>query len=143
MLYCNKICKKYYNIFYYIAFKLLILVFIFYCQNCAFFFRCNERIQLYTCPRCNIGYCGVECYKSDVHTDCSESFYEQCVKDELKAQENDPTVRQKMVEILKRVHDADLDVDLKDSEDESSDEGDFTLDSDDEQEVNENDSSKI
>ncbi|XP_067214898.1 zinc finger HIT domain-containing protein 2 [Linepithema humile] len=96
---------------------------------------CNERIQLYTCPRCNIGYCGVECYKSDVHTDCSESFYKQCVEDDLKAQENDPIARQKMMEILKRVHEADLDINLEDSEDESSDEGDFTLDSDDEEEL--------
>lgn len=96
---------------------------------------CNERLQLYTCPRCGIGYCGLECYKSDAHMDCSESFYKQCVEDELKAQENDPTVRQKMVEILKRVHDADLDANLEYSEDESSDEGDFTLDSDDDQEL--------
>lgn len=99
--------------------------------------RCNKRIRLYTCPRCGISYCGAECYKSDAHTDCSESFYRQCVEDELKSQENDPAARQKMMEILKRVHEADLENDiLEDNSDEKSSSGeDYPLDSDDEQEV--------
>lgn len=98
---------------------------------------CNKRTRLYTCPRCSIGYCGTECYKSDAHTDCSESFYRQCIEDELKSQENDPTVRQKMIEILKRVHEADIEDNiLKDDFDESSiDDEDCPLDSDDEQEL--------
>lgn len=100
--------------------------------------RCNERKRLYTCPRCGIGYCGVECYKSDAHTDCSESFYKQCVEEDLKSQENDPVARQKMMEILKRVHEADLENDILDEDSDeksSSDEEDYPLDSDDEQEV--------
>ncbi|XP_011870834.1 PREDICTED: zinc finger HIT domain-containing protein 2 [Vollenhovia emeryi] len=93
---------------------------------------CNKRARLYTCPRCGTGYCGAECYKSDAHTDCSESFYRQCVEDELKSQENDPAARQKMMEILQRVHEADLENDL----DEGSTSGeDYPLDSDDEQEL--------
>ncbi|XP_072757959.1 zinc finger HIT domain-containing protein 2 [Anoplolepis gracilipes] len=103
-------------------------------NNCEL---CNKRIRLYTCPRCGIGYCGTECYKSDAHTDCSESFYRQCVEDELKSQENDPAVRQKMIEILKRVHEADIEDDIlkEDFDEDSIDDEDFPLDSDDEQEL--------
>lgn len=102
----------------------------------SFNIRCNKRTRLYTCPRCGIGYCGTECYKSDFHTDCSESFYRQCVEDELKSQENDPFVRQKMIEILKRVHEADTDNILNEDFDENnSNDEDCVLDSDDEQEV--------
>lgn len=108
-------------------------------SECIFFyyFRCSKRTRLYTCPRCGIGYCGTECYKSDAHTDCSESFYRQCIEDELKSQENDPVARQKMIEILKRVHEADMENDiLEDNLDEksTSDEN-CSLDSDDDQEV--------
>lgn len=99
--------------------------------------RCSKRTRLYTCPRCGIGYCGAECYKSDAHTDCSESFYRQCVEDELKSQENDPAARQKMMEILKRVHEEDIENGmLEDDSDKGSSSGkDYPLDSDDEQEV--------
>lgn len=97
---------------------------------------CSKRKRLYTCPRCGTGYCGAECYKSDAHTDCSESFYRQCVEDELKSQENDPVARQKMMEILKRVHEADMgDGVLEDNSDEKSSDEDYPLDSDDEQEL--------
>lgn len=96
-------------------------------------FRCNKRTRLYTCPRCGIGYCGVECYKSDVHIDCSESFYKQCVEDELKSQENDPAIRQKMMEILKRVHAEDVEYDILGN---NINEENSPLDSDDELEVN-------
>lgn len=104
------------------------------CFSCI---RCNERKRLYTCPRCGIGYCGAQCYKSDLHTDCSESFYKQCVEEELKSQENDPAARQNMMEILKKVHEADLENDILDNSDERSTSGeeDYPLDSDDEQEV--------
>ncbi|XP_011640617.1 zinc finger HIT domain-containing protein 2 isoform X2 [Pogonomyrmex barbatus] len=98
---------------------------------------CNKRTRLYTCPRCGIGYCEAKCYKSNAHMDCSESFYRQCVEDELKSQENDPVVRQKMIEILKRVHEADQEDNiLKENLDEESSSGeDCSLDSDDEQEL--------
>lgn len=104
--------------------------------TCVLNFRCKKHARLYTCPRCGIGYCGIQCYKSNAHTDCSESFYKQCVEDELKSQENDPAIRQKMEEILKRVHEEDLEDDILE---ENIDEEDSSLDSDDEQEVNKTD----
>lgn len=94
--------------------------------------RCKERIRLYTCPRCGIGYCGSDCYKSFSHIDCSESFYKQCVEEELKSQEHEPALKQKMVDILKRIHETDVDDILQ----EDTYEEDSPLDSDDEEEVN-------
>lgn len=103
---------------------------------CVINFRCNKHVRLYTCPRCGIGYCGIECYKSDAHIDCSESFYKQCIEDELKSQEKDPVAKQKMMNILKKIHEKDLEDDIlgEDIDGEVS-----PLDSDDEQEVNKTD----
>ncbi|KAK2579232.1 hypothetical protein KPH14_008201 [Odynerus spinipes] len=88
---------------------------------------CNKKPKSYTCPRCGIGYCNLDCYKSEVHLECSESFYKQCVEEELKSSESDPEARRKMIEILKRVHEGDIENDMSmESEDEEE------LDSDDE-----------
>lgn len=97
---------------------------------------------MYTCPRCGIGYCNVDCYKSEAHLECSESFYKQCIEDELKSQEKDAEGRKKMIEILKRVHEQDLrntDFESDDASDEggrAEDELEEQLDSDDEENVN-------
>ncbi|XP_012148138.2 zinc finger HIT domain-containing protein 2 [Megachile rotundata] len=96
---------------------------------------CNVRPRLYTCPRCDIGYCSTNCYKSEAHLECSESFYKQCVEDELKSQEKDPETRNKMIEILRRVHEQDLkstDFLGSDEDEEEEDELNEQLDSDDE-----------
>lgn len=55
----------------------------------------------------------------------------------MKSQENDPAARQKMMEILKRVHEADMENGiLEDNLEERSSSGeDYSLDSDDDQEV--------
>lgn len=102
---------------------------------CPCIIRCKKNNQLYTCPRCGIKYCGLECYKSEAHLDCSESFYKQCVTDELKSQQNDPDDRQKMLEILQRVQEADLEAVLEDNEeaDDICNDEDYPLDSDDEE----------
>ncbi|CAK9823671.1 Zinc finger HIT domain-containing protein 2 [Anthophora retusa] len=100
---------------------------------------CNSLPRLYTCPRCDIGYCSVNCYKSDAHLECSESFYKQCVEDELKLQERGPGSRLKMIEILKRVHEQDLiNMQALESDNEDEEEGEMSeeqLDSDDEEDV--------
>ncbi|XP_017790403.1 PREDICTED: zinc finger HIT domain-containing protein 2 [Habropoda laboriosa] len=102
---------------------------------------CNMRPRQYTCPRCDVGYCNVDCYKSEAHLECSESFYKQCVEDELKLQERGLEGRQKMIEILKRVHEQDLinmqalESDEEDEEDEEEEILDEQLDSDDDEDV--------
>ncbi|XP_078036410.1 zinc finger HIT domain-containing protein 2 [Augochlora pura] len=100
---------------------------------------CNSKSTVYTCPKCGIGYCNVDCYKSEAHLECSESFYRKCIEDELKSQERDPETRKKMVEILKRVHETDFnDFVLENDTASDSEEGDEELgllDSDDEDNV--------
>lgn len=48
--------------------------------------RCFKEPQKYCCPRCNIQYCSVGCYKSTKHSQCSESFYKDCVMQEMAMQ---------------------------------------------------------
>ncbi|KAG4078199.1 hypothetical protein HA402_002251, partial [Bradysia odoriphaga] len=47
---------------------------------------CLKEPQKYCCPRCNIQYCSVDCYKSAKHSQCSESFYKDCVMQEMATQ---------------------------------------------------------
>lgn len=87
---------------------------------------CNKNSKIYTCPRCEIGYCSLNCYKSEKHLDCTESFYKQCVEDELKSSQYDPETKQKMLSILKKMHEESLENDI------FADNGDKELDSDEE-----------
>lgn len=62
---------------------------------------CKSKPPCYTCPRCNLQYCGLECYKSPDHSACSEEFYKQSVLQELKEMGTTETEgRKKMQEIL-------------------------------------------
>ena len=44
---------------------------------------CVKNWANYTCPKCNIGYCSVTCYRSEYHKNCSEQFYQTQVHDYL------------------------------------------------------------
>lgn len=62
---------------------------------------CKSKPPCYTCPRCNLQYCGLECYKSPDHSACSEEFYKESVLQELKEMGTTETEgRMKMQEIL-------------------------------------------
>ena len=37
----------------------------------------------YTCPKCKLNYCSLECYQSSSHSFCSESFYKESIYNEL------------------------------------------------------------
>ncbi|KAE8280875.1 hypothetical protein D5F01_LYC21442 [Larimichthys crocea] len=45
---------------------------------------CKCKPSSYTCPRCNLHYCGLACYQSPDHSACSEEFYKESVLQELK-----------------------------------------------------------
>ncbi|XP_044739856.1 zinc finger HIT domain-containing protein 2 [Chrysoperla carnea] len=62
---------------------------------------CNLNPVKYTCPRCNISYCSVDCYKNEKHVECSENFYRENVMTELTST-TDEESKQKMYEILTR-----------------------------------------
>ncbi|XP_030648450.1 zinc finger HIT domain-containing protein 2 [Chanos chanos] len=65
---------------------------------------CLSKPASYTCPRCNIQYCGLACYRSPDHSGCSEEFYKESVFQELKTQGmTEKEGRVKMQEILLRL----------------------------------------
>ena len=39
--------------------------------------RCNQKASSYTCPRCHVRYCSLDCYKKH-SAQCTEGFY-RCV----------------------------------------------------------------
>lgn len=46
---------------------------------------CLSNPARYTCPRCNVPYCSLSCYRASAHMACSEQFYKDCVSQELRA----------------------------------------------------------
>ncbi|CAL8300346.1 unnamed protein product [Merluccius merluccius] len=62
---------------------------------------CKSKPSCYTCPRCNVPYCCLACYRSPDHIMCSEEFYKQSVLQELKDMgETAAGGRKKMQDIL-------------------------------------------
>ncbi|KAM6969991.1 zinc finger HIT domain-containing protein 2 [Aplochiton taeniatus] len=62
---------------------------------------CLSKLSCYTCPRCNIPYCGLVCYRSSDHSACSEEFYKESVLQELKSiGKTESDSRKKMQDIL-------------------------------------------
>ncbi|XP_069394759.1 zinc finger HIT domain-containing protein 2 [Paralichthys olivaceus] len=62
---------------------------------------CKCKPSCYTCPRCNLRYCGLACYQSPDHSVCSEAFYKESVLEELKdIGKTEGEQRKKMQEIL-------------------------------------------
>lgn len=68
---------------------------------------CKERAAAYTCPRCNARYCALPCYKC--HSDrCTEGFYRESAVQELRSITATHDEKQRMQEILQRLHEAEL-----------------------------------
>ncbi|KAM9456078.1 zinc finger HIT domain-containing protein 2 [Clarias gariepinus] len=69
---------------------------------------CLSAPARYTCPRCNVPYCALSCYRGAAHTACSEQFYKDCVSQELRrrgtAEHKD---RRNMRDILLRMRQAE------------------------------------
>ncbi|XP_063628447.1 zinc finger HIT domain-containing protein 2 [Cydia splendana] len=70
---------------------------------------CNENPSKYCCPRCEVLYCSLDCYRSEKHQECSENFYRNCVTEELASNHVDDESKRKMIDILKRMHEHDID----------------------------------
>ncbi|KDR12142.1 zinc finger HIT domain-containing protein 2 [Zootermopsis nevadensis] len=64
---------------------------------------CSKIKGIYVCPRCNILYCSLLCYQSELHLNCSEAFYKECVMEDIKSQGRDPFPEKKMNEILQQL----------------------------------------
>lgn len=73
---------------------------------------CSKNQSKYCCPRCEVFYCSLDCYKSEKHSECSETFYQECVTNELMSHNADDESRNKMIDILKRMQGDDgIDID--------------------------------
>ncbi|KAI0700015.1 hypothetical protein C8T65DRAFT_709765 [Cerioporus squamosus] len=85
---------------------------------------CRRQFSRYTCPRCNIPYCSLVCFRSEKHAGCSESFYQKEIEQDVK---NAPSAsqeeKQRMMDLLKRFEEDSLDDSplLDDSDDDEGD----------------------
>ena len=77
---------------------------------------CLKNASKYTCPRCNVKYCSLDCYRGRKHVKCSESFYKDCVMDALQGETVDDEGKRRMVEVLKRFKEEETDDGLADDE---------------------------
>uniref|UniRef100_A0A182VVW7 HIT-type domain-containing protein n=1 Tax=Anopheles minimus TaxID=112268 RepID=A0A182VVW7_9DIPT len=96
---------------------------------------CGTKEAKYSCPRCNMMYCSVQCYKAQQHLECSEGFYRENVVQELalrKAEADAAQSSKNMLEILQRVEQMDSMPEEDSSSDAGSNHEDQELDSDDE-----------
>ena len=84
---------------------------------------CLSNTSKYSCPRCNISYCGLQCYRAQCHSQCSEDFYKDSVYSELQSQGKlDPQTKHKTLKLLQKVNtetpaDDDVELDSDDDDD--------------------------
>ncbi|XP_066286083.1 zinc finger HIT domain-containing protein 2-like [Branchiostoma lanceolatum] len=79
---------------------------------------CLKQYSRYTCPRCNVAYCSLACYRSEKHVGCSEQFYKEHIIEELKQQRGSHEEKQKVLEMLKRLEDQEEEEEGEDMTDE-------------------------
>jgi hypothetical protein len=65
--------------------------------------RCTKNFSQYTCPRCNLRYCSLACYKGH-SVRCTESFARENVLEEMKDMTVSSESKQLMLEALNRIH---------------------------------------
>ncbi|XP_055606964.1 zinc finger HIT domain-containing protein 2 [Uranotaenia lowii] len=66
---------------------------------------CKAVESKYCCPRCNILYCSLTCYRSQQHSQCSETFYRENVTQEMALDRDDyeSSSKRSVLEILQRL----------------------------------------
>ncbi|KAG0145945.1 hypothetical protein CROQUDRAFT_704402 [Cronartium quercuum f. sp. fusiforme G11] len=70
---------------------------------------CHDRVARYTCPECNLRYCNLECFKSETHLMCSESFYKRTLFEQIHADPKASTQsKTEMLKMLRRLEDQSL-----------------------------------
>ena len=84
-------------------------------HHCDF---CKTKISKYTCPKCNLQYCSIDCYKGETHRPCSEVFYKEQVMRELKNMKSNDKDQKRTMEILNRMMQCEDSVDHVWSDDE-------------------------
>ncbi|KAI8340682.1 hypothetical protein BC941DRAFT_467852 [Chlamydoabsidia padenii] len=63
---------------------------------------CQEKASNYICPRCNLRYCSLPCYKHQKHTSCTETFYKENVMAEMNSLDADQINKKSIQKILRK-----------------------------------------
>ncbi|KAI7886011.1 hypothetical protein K492DRAFT_203559, partial [Lichtheimia hyalospora FSU 10163] len=64
---------------------------------------CQKQFSNYVCPRCNLRYCSLACYKDLEHAECTESFYKESITAEIQSRGGvDTEEKRHMLELLRR-----------------------------------------
>ncbi|XP_072166120.1 zinc finger HIT domain-containing protein 2-like [Diadema setosum] len=79
---------------------------------------CLRARASYTCPRCNVSYCSLSCYKGEKHSECSESFYKQNFIQALKETKGSHKDKERVLEMLRRLEMEEPTVDSDDEDEE-------------------------
>ncbi|KAJ7777882.1 hypothetical protein DFH07DRAFT_1036143 [Mycena maculata] len=91
---------------------------------------CRRQFSKYTCPTCNVPYCSLTCFRSEAHSQCSETFYKKEVESDIRAEPSKTAnERQRMLELLKRFEEdsaAQGELESFGDEDEEDDESDIS-----------------
>ncbi|CAJ0953297.1 unnamed protein product, partial [Mesorhabditis belari] len=97
------------------------------CPFCA-----TQNVAKYECPRCHIHYCSIRCYRSKEHNKCSETFYENCVREHIDGPRRTGPPIETFEERMKKYVNGEMD-DFPGSSDQPNEEGDGeVIDSDEE-----------
>ncbi|KAN0130040.1 hypothetical protein V8E53_012194 [Lactarius tabidus] len=85
---------------------------------------CRRQFSRYTCPRCNLLYCSLSCFRSEAHSQCSEPFYRDQLASDIHTESSTSAAERKaMLELLKRFEQDNLDDPFAHPENSDDDEG--------------------
>ncbi|KAL2633953.1 hypothetical protein R1flu_005432 [Riccia fluitans] len=91
---------------------------------------CQKQFSKYTCPRCNLRYCSLPCYKGH-SLRCTESFMRENVIEEMRDIQATDETKEKTLQMLKRIHFDEAGRSIFEDESFAADESQESLDSDD------------
>lgn len=69
---------------------------------------CSKQYSKYCCPRCNTPYCSVVCYKAH-DKNCTQKFTSEVLNSHLKVKSASNEEKKKMMEILSKMREMDVD----------------------------------
>lgn len=71
---------------------------------------CRRQFSRYTCPRCNLLYCSLSCFRTEAHSQCTEPFYRDQLASDIHTEPSTSAAERKaMLELLKRFEQDSLD----------------------------------
>lgn len=87
---------------------------------------CRRQFSKYNCPTCNVPYCSLICFRSEAHSQCSETFYKKEIEAGIHSESSTNAVkRAQMLEMLKKFEEESAIIDDEGSGDEQDDPSDL------------------